>query len=690
MKNTQEACRDLAQEARVLLDQMTREEKIHLIVGRGSFDTHPVERLGVPSIRMTDGPLGVRVCAAGVEGIDVEEDRHTTAFPSGSAMAATWNRELIHEAAAAMGRETRATGSDILLGPGVNIVRSPLCGRTFEYFGEDPYLAGELGVAYVEGLQSQGVGCSVKHFACNNYEVERRRMSSEVDERALREIYLYAFEKIVKEADPWTLMPAYNRIRGVFATDQEYLMNDIARDEWGFRGIFVSDWTAVHSLVDSIRAGCDLEMPGLQANDRAYRRPALVQDQLLEWGLEDEDIDVLAVRMIELALKCREGRAMAGADWKVATPEAAETSYRTAVESMVLLKNEDNVLPLQPDTLKTVALIGPNIDTENMSGGGSSTVLPPYYISPLKGLREALPDDCEILAVEGYEAASGDRPEDDPRWSKALEAAQRADAVVFCGGYSDAYESEGMDRPDLQLPGAQNALLERLLDIQENTVVVLHTGSSVAMPWADRARAIVLAHYPGMCGGRALADILTGAVNPSGKLSATFYRSIEDCSAWPIPTPATREVWYGDGLFVGYRHAEARGVDPLFPFGHGLSYTTFAYRDLELPEAIPAGEPLQVRFTVTNTGEAAGMEAAQVYVGDCECSLPRPVKELKGFEKIELAPGESKTVSVTIDPRDFCFYDPVQMDWVLEPGLFEISVGASSADIRLTRHCRVG
>lgn len=828
---------DMAAKARALVAQMTPEEKVRLLIGQDAFTTVPIERLGIPSIVMTDGPLGVRYHSTNVMGADRGEQIFTTSFPSGSAMGASWNRELLEQCGVILAHETRGAGSHVLLGPGVNIVRSPLCGRTFEYFSEDPYLTAELGMAYVQGLQGEGVGCSVKHFACNSYEVDRHRMSSEVDERALREIYLYAFERIVKEADPWTIMTSYNRINGLFASENEYLMECIARGEWGFKGLFVSDWTGVRSVAESINAGNDLEMPGGPDGPVAYRKPSLVLDQVKCWKIEQETIDRLAARVVELALKVSR-KPDADACDAVASPEHVTFARKMAAESMVLLKNEDALLPMGRDGITTLAVIGPNADYESMHGGGSSTVSPPYWVNTLEGIRRAVGDQVRIEhekgcdnyvrghmnipqletswsrvpgeETEGYWAEYFDNPdcagepvfrevlptpwvagipydcknlpdgdvsmrirgrvkfpapaavrlqmatraratmklggevifnldnlqttvwmtqdnrdlyldpeqtydleiemmspawmgslnvmlgavpnvspEKDPRVDRAIDLAGQADAVVFCAGYPAGYESEGMDRPDIDLPGFQNDLIKRLAAVNPNIVVVLNAGGSTAMPWLDDVKAVLLAHYPGMEGGYAVADILFGEANPSGKLSATFYRRIEDCPAYPAPPTAAREVLFGESLYVGYRHTERRRIDVLFPFGYGLSYTTFAYGDLQVPHSVSAGETADVSFTIKNTGSMEGKEVAQIYVRDVESTLPRPVKELKGFSKERLEPGEERRVTVHLTPRDFSYYDPAQADWVLEPGVFEILVGSSSQDIRLKGSVRV-
>jgi beta-glucosidase len=674
----------IREKAASLVSQMTQREKISFLVGKDQFSTSPLERLSISAVRMTDGPLGVRVQPVSVEGIQRDEKYEVTAFPCGTAAASTWDPGLMAEWGRILAEETRATGCDVLLGPGMNIARNPLNGRTFEYFSEDPYLTAELAVAYVRGLQAAGVGASAKHYACNNFEVDRWRMNAVVEERALREIYLYAFERVVREAQPWTIMNSYNRVNGVYATDHAELMEEIARGEWGFEGLFVSDWCAVHSLRESIEAGCDLEMPGIESGEHPYRRPELVADQAANWVIPESAIDVCCRRSIELALRCEEGRAVFEHPVS-ASQEHILFARRMAEESIVLLKNDGPSLPLNPAVLGNVALIGPNAAYDAMRGGGSSKVFPPYWIDVADGLREALPAACEIIREAGCGNAIGEFgfSLEQADFDRALEAARKADAVIFCGGYPADFESEGMDRPHATLPDRQDELIAALAEATPNLVVVLNAGGSVEMPWIEEVGAVALAHYPGMEGGRAVASVLTGGVNPGGKLTATYFRRIEDCPAWPPPTPETRDVVYGEGVFVGYRYTEEKDLPVLFPFGHGLSYTEFTYSDLELPEAVPAGEDVEVSLTVVNGGERDGSDVVQIYLRDVESKFRRPKKELKAFQKIRLAAGESSRVTCRIRSQDLCFFDPDRGKWAAEAGEYLVFAGSSSRDIRL-------
>jgi beta-glucosidase len=801
-----------------LLVKLTLKEKVSLLSGKDRWSTTSIERLGIPSVITTDGPHGVRT-------EPMWEGRiHSpaTSFPTGVSMASTWNTELIERVGVALAEETRALACDILLGPCVNIVRTPLAGRNFETYSEDPYLTARIGVAYVRGVQSRNVGTSLKHYACNNQEFERMRGSSVVDERALREIYLPAFEAVVKEAQPWTVMCAYNRINGVYASQHHYLLTEILRDEWGFEGVVISDWGANHTIVESVQGGLDIEMPG-----PAKYYGDFIVDAVNHWQIDEAVIDDSVRRVLRMIL--RSGRMddpaalPAGA---VNTPEHQALACELAEESIVLLKNAGAVLPLKD--VKRVAVIGPNAAEARIGGGGSSYLEPPYRVSPLEGLRLRLGDEVEIgyergcdnfvdppvlepeylipsdgngpglsgeyfdgtdlsgavgakridrtvvfwrlrppteidadvfsvrwtgtlitpdtgrhvfkvsgagicrvyldgeLLVElsygqpwgparevgeasAYVELVGGRayaivieyvklaevfpviyarfayvpePEKDDRLARAVALAKRSDVAIVCAGMPTGYDSEGHDRPDMALPGPQAELIRAVAAANEHTVVVLNCGAPVEMPWIDVVPALVLAYYPGQEGGNALARVLTGDVSPSGKLSVTFPRRYEDNPTY-VNYPGGREVRYGEGIFVGYRYYDQKGIEPLFPFGSGLSYTTFEYSDLRVPGTVQPGELVEVSVTVTNTGNRAGKEVVQLYIGDKESSLARPPKELKGFAKISLDPGESKTIEFVLDQRALSFYDPTQRRWVAEPGEFEVLVGSSSRDIRL-------
>jgi beta-glucosidase len=680
-----------------LLSRLTLREKVALLSGTDSWHTATIERLGIPPLTMTDGPHGVRAPhpeAGRIAG-------PATAFPTGISMASSWNPDLIEQVGAALGEETRAMGCDVLLGPCVNIMRTPLAGRNFESYSEDPYLAGRIGVAWVKGVQSRQIGTSLKHFACNNQETERFRGSSVVDERTLREIYLPAFERVVKEARPWTVMCAYNRVNGVYASQNHHLLNEILKEEWGFDGVVVSDWAANHTTVESVSGGLDLEMPG----------PAKYYGQLLVeavdyWQIDAAVIDKAVRRMLRLLIRC--GKLDDPATLppgSVNTPEHRRLARSVAEEAITLLKNEHGLLPLDANSIKSIAVIGPNAAEARLGGGGSSYVEPPYRVSPLEGLQTKLGDHVEIRYEQGcdnlvephvletgylvpargtghgLQAEYFNNPEEDNRISRAVELARASDVVIIFAGLPERYETEGHDRPDWELPGRQAELIRAVARANQKTAVVLNCGAPVAMPWIEDVPALVLAYYPGQEGGHAIADILTGEVNPSGKLTVTFPGRMEDNPTF-INYPGTREVRYGEGVFVGYRYYDMRDIEPLFPFGHGLSYTTFDYNEFQVPAQARMGEPVQVSVRVKNSGPVEGKEVVQLYVHDKKASLPRPPKELKGFAKVSLKPGESQTVTFTLDQRALSFYDPDREQWVAEAGEFEVLVGSSSRDIR--------
>ncbi|MGE5598772.1 MAG: glycoside hydrolase family 3 C-terminal domain-containing protein [Bacteroidota bacterium] len=796
-----------------ILCSLTLKEKISLLSGRDDWRTAEIPRAGVNSLVMTDGPHGVRAprYPGRIAG-------PATSFPTGVAMASSWDPDLIARVGAALGEETRAMGCDVLLGPCVNIIRVPVAGRNFESYSEDPYLAGRIGAAYVKGLQSRGVGACVKHYACNNQEHERNRGSSEVDERTLREIYLAQFETIVKEARPWMVMCSYNRINGTYASQHRRLLTEILKGEWGFDGAVVSDWGANHTVFESVWGGLDLEMPG----PARYYGPLLV-DAVRNWQISEEAVDEAARRVLRLLARAGKlSETAAPPAGAVNTPAHQHLARELAEESMVLLKNDGAALPLLPDTLGTLAVIGPNAVSLTISGGGSARLEPPYTVSPLAGLKAALGDrvrieyeqGCtnhveppvlgpELLGgkagitgryyrntecrgepdvvreesrfdfwwwgggpAEGFEggfsacwsgrmtaentgphtfalsstgrcrfyldgqlrleipaqtAADQTRdlretvqvdltagrvyevkveyvkgaaedfthvrlgvahtPADGVLLARAAALARRADAAVVFVGMPEGFETEGADRPHLSLPGGPDELGRAVAAANKRTIVVLNSGAPVTLPWLEEVPAVLLAHYPGQEGGHAVASILTGAVNPSGRLTATYPRRLADNPSY-TNYPGGREVRYGEGIFVGYRYYEAKDVTPLFPFGHGLSYTDFAYGDLRAPSIVRRGEPVEISLMVKNIGRSAGKEVVQLYVADKEASLPRPVKELKGFVKVALAPGEEKAVRFILDERAFSFYHPYRGQWVAEPGEFEILAGSSSADIR--------
>lgn len=654
-----------------ILQRMTLEEKAALCTGESMWTTTPVERLGVPRLTMSDGPHGVRR-VPDVSAINAPS-LPATCFPTASCMAATWDVDLIHAVGQALGKEAAALGVDVLLGPGVNMKRTPLCGRNFEYYAEDPYLAGRMAVAFIEGVQSTGVGTSLKHFAANNQEYQRFSINAVVDERALREIYLPAFEMAVKEARPWTVMCAYNKLNGTYCSEHRELLTDILKNEWGFEGLVVSDWGAVHDRVKALRAGLDLEMPGPQP-----ARTRAVIEAVRAGALDEAALDEAARRILTVAFRAAEAP-KGGAFDKAAHHALAR---RVAGEGMVLLKNT-GVLPLRHP--RRIAVIGRAAKEPHFQGGGSSHINPTQVDIPFDELQklagQLLAGDARLTYCAGYPATPAF---DQALIDEAARAAQEADVALIFAALPDFKESEGYDRPDLDLTPQQVALIKAVSAAQPQTVVILNNGSAVTMSeWIDGVAAVLEAWMMGQAGGGAIADVLFGVVNPSGRLTETFPLKLADTPAHINFPGENGVVRYGEGLFIGYRYYDAREMPVLFPFGHGLSYTTFAWSNPRLSASeITDRDSLTVSVDVTNTGDLAGKEVVQVYVHDRHSSLRRPYKELKGFAKVALRPGETKTVSITLDFRAFAFYHPGYRQWIAEDGVFDILIGASAADIR--------
>lgn len=794
----------MSEHIEALIAQMTLEEKVSLLAGADMWHTVGIERLGVPAIKVTDGPIGARgACLVG--------GPTSACFPCGTALAATWNPDLVRRVGRALADEVRAKGAHILLAPTVNIHRSPLAGRNFECYSEDPYLTARMAVAYIQGLQSGGVGACIKHFVCNDSEYERMSMSSQVGERPLREIYLRPFEIAVREARPWAVMSSYNRVNGVYASENDYLLIDILKGEWGFDGLVMSDWFGTYSPRVAI-GGLDLEMPGPARWMGAHALQAAQSGALSPERLDDKVRRLL--RTIERAgAFARPGLSPECADDRA---EHRRVAREAAAEAIVLLKNEGALLPLDLSRARSIAVIGPNAGPDAYRGGGSTRVNPHYVVSPLAALQERaghrvryapgcaiyrmpplldprwlagkltlqyfaggdlageplysegrdsldliwLPGALPQLEAEPFSVrASGTFavPEGgtyvlglwsvgpsrlfvdgvkrielgegnffDPSraqtatielaagqphqvtveyvgfpgmpWqqvrvgcvrqlpadaiAQAAQLAAACDVAVVFVGLTEEWESEGFDRPDMELPGAQAELIEQVAAANPRTVVVISAGSPVRMPWLGKVPAVLQAWYLGQETGNAIADVLLGDVNPSGRLPTTFPVRLQDNPAYLNYPGENGEVLYGEGLFVGYRYYDRKGIEPLFPFGHGLSYTTFEYRNL----ALSKGDDGQVRVAVdvANTGARAGQETVQVYVRDVQSRLMRPEKELKGFAKVSLAAGEVKTVVVSLDRDALAYYDPAAKGWVVEPGEFEVLVGHSSRDIRLT------
>ena len=812
----------LHKKAEDILQQMTTNEKISLLSGKGVYNTQNIDRLGLSQLELWDGPNGVRS----------NSNEQATAFPVGISMGATWNVELINELGIALGKESRAFGVEVLLGPTMNIIRTPLNGRTFETFSEDPYFNGEMASAYINGLQSEHVGSSVKHYIANNQEIRRMDVSANISERALREIYLPAYEKVISKSQPYTFMAAYNKINGVHATEQKYIMNDILRKEFGFEGVLLSDWGGVKSSVPSLKASLDLEMPG---PGKYYEKPLR---KALKKGLVKEiEIDNAALRMIKLILKTSMGKSYNKSDVMVENKRIAK---KVAEESIVLLKNENSILPLNSNSIQTLAVIGPNANRSVIQGGGSARVTPAYSITPLQGIIEnAAMNNIEVQYEKGVEnhpsvplmekislrttkdskekglkaeyyrsynfsdtpyktetdeelrifgildqdifgsvlwtgefiaekdgqyrfssnpglgkariyidgkkisldekgppvfggvlpsakigsifLKTGSYPMrieysakpnfllsfilkivmpamsdminkfrfleigcrlPEPDISSAVTLARNTDAVIIVVGSADNYETEGEDRPSMKLTGKQDKLIESILNVNDNTVVVMNTGSPIEMPWVSSCPAILQVWLPGQEGGNAISNILFGNVNPSGKLPVTFPIALEDNPSYKY-YPGNDEVEYSEGIYVGYRYYDTKNVAPLFPFGHGLSYTKFEYSNFNCPIEVSSLKNVELKFIIKNVGKTQGQEVVQCYVRDVESRLERPIKELKAFYKLNLLPGESKTVNLSLDKTSFSFFDDQINKWIVEPGKFEIMIGSSSKDIRL-------
>jgi len=684
---------DLDLEERVddLLERLTLDEKIKLLSGRKIFQVPPIKRLGVPAFKMTDGPKGV--------GTGVILGKRRSYFPIPLCRTATWNPKLSEKFGIAVAEEVRDAGRHIILAPGINIIRTPLCGRNFEYQTEDPYLNKVSAVAMVKGVQSQRISACVKHYAANNQELNRFKISSEVSERALQEIYLPAYEATVKEADAWSFMACYNRVNGTHGCEDEKLVRNTLMNEWGFRGFMMSDWFATRftKTLECMKAGLSMEMPGNvkaffnknQAfcyNDKNIKK--LLEDGSLTEDLLDDNLKRFLRVMFLVGLFDAPDSLPQG---KPTCPEHHAIAREIAEEGIVLLKNDNDILPLDINSIKKLAVIGPNSDKKHSFGGGSSIVKAKYEITPFKGLKSKCKGKVKIVSKS-----------------------EKADAVILVVGlkHKRFYDSENFDRLILELPSEQIDLINETTKKNPNTIVVLINGSPVAMDgWLENVPAVLEAWFPGMEGGNVIADVIFGDVNPSGKLPVTFPKKLTDSPAhdsyktypgiktWDKIKEGDMEikndqirikygrgdkVYYDEGVFVGYRHFDTKGIDPLFPFGHGLSYTTFKYDNLKISKQTVSGdEKFNVSVDITNSGKRAGAEVAQIYVQDVESSVERPLKELKGFKKAKLDPGAKETIVFELGKKDLSFYDEKSSSWIAEKGQFIIIVGSSSRDIRL-------
>ncbi len=719
-----------------VLSRLTLEEKVGMIHGDGFFRTKAVERLGIPSLVTSDGPMGVRMEFYNDKWIPLgKSDDYVTYIPSNSALAATWNPQLAYESGKVLGEEARGRGKDVILAPGINIKRDPLCGRNFEYMSEDPYLIETMVVPFIRGVQECDVAACVKHFAVNNQETDRLEVDTLVDERTLREIYLPAFRAAVQEGGAYSLMNAYNRFRGVFCSENRELLDDILRKEWGYDGVVISDWGSVHDTKGAAECSMDLEMSVTANFDEYYLADPLIK-AVRAGEVEEVCVDEKVRNILRMMyrIKMLGGESVNRKAGCYDTPQHQQKMLETAGEAIVLLKNEENILPLTQERISLVpvkdaegrtvsarrhriAVIGHNGDHCHAGGGGSAEIKALYEVTPLLGLKKAIGGNVEIVYSQGY-YVPGKKDVNEVNWQEAslerqimgqensdseesrklreeiackrrefLEeacaVARNADTVIFVGGLNHDYDTEGRDRADMKLPYGQDELIEALCDINSDTIVVMVAGSPVEMPWRDRVKALVWSYYSGMESGSALADILLGRVNPSAKLPETFPASYADtvtCKNGEFGKEGCVE--YKEGIFVGYRYYEKEGIRPAFAFGHGLSYTDFTLENLQVKAE--NAEEVIISLEVTNIGKCAGAEVVQCYVTDCECSVERPLKELKAYKKVFLQPGGRAAVQMTLPRRAFAFYDVAKRDFVTEPGEFVLHVGNSSDHCNLS------
>ncbi|SCH16118.1 Thermostable beta-glucosidase B [uncultured Blautia sp.] len=650
-----------------IVSEMTLEEKAGMCSGLDFWHLKEVEHLGIPKVMVSDGPHGLRKQDEKGDHLGINDSIKAVCFPPAVLSACSFDRGLMEEMGKAIGREAQANDVSVVLGPAVNIKRSPLCGRNFEYYSEDPYLAGEIAAAFVKGVQSQHVGTSIKHFAANNQEYRRMSSSSEVDERTLREIYFPAFETAVKKAQPYTFMCSYNQINGTFASENKWLLTDVLRGEWGFKGYVMSDWGAVNDRVKGLEAGLELEMPASGGDN-----DSMIVKAVKDGALEEKILDQAVERILRIIFEYADHRK----PQEFTMEKDHEEAQHIAEESMVLLKNENHILPLK--TSEKAAFIGGFARNPRFQGGGSSHI----NCFKITNVLDSVPCDAQVVYAEGFPA---DRDFYDKALAdEAVKAAAEADKAVIFAGLPESFESEGYDRSHMRLPECQNRLITEILKVQPNTVIVLHNGSPVEMPWLGEIKGLLETYLGGQAGGAAAANILYGKINPSGKLAETMPLKLSDNPSY-LNFGGGEKVEYREGIFVGYRYYDTKEMDVAFPFGYGLSYTTFAYSNLKLSMENPTEkDTVMVSADITNTGKSAGKEVVQLYIRDLTGSAIRPEKELKGFEKVFLEPGETKTVTMELNKRSFAWYNTKLHDWFAASGDYEILVGASSRDIRLT------
>lgn len=673
--NAQISANDVALQNKIekLIEQLTIEEKVALCSGRDDWSTMPIERLDIPWIWLSDGPHGIRRAPA-TNKPGYGDQLPATCFPTASALAASWDIDLVYKVGQTLGEECQALDVNVLLGPGVNIKRSVLGGRNFEYFSEDPILSGEMGAAFINGIQSQGVGTSLKHFAANNVETMRMYNNSNVDTRTLNEIYLKPFEIAVKKAQPWTVMASYNRVQGEYGTQNSYLLTEKLKNEWGFKGIVISDWFAIVDRVKAMKAGMHIEMPKVSAVNNA-----IVVDAIKNGILDIAVVDGLVKEILTIVFKAK-SLEKEGIQLNIEKDHAF--ARKVAAEVATLLKNDNEVLPITKEKYKKVAIIGEFAVNPRYQGNGSSQVKPTQLDKALDIIKNEYGKDIKITYAQGYNLADDN---DISLIEEAKKIAANADVALVFSGLPLQYESEGIDRTHINMPASHNKLINEISTVQKNTVVVLTNGSAVTMPWLKNVSGVLETWLGGQAGAGGITDVLFGKVNPSGKLAETFPMRLEDTPAFFNFPGEQGDVLYGERFFVGYRYYDERKIEPLFPFGYGLSYTNFEYSNLKVSSKNTTDtEGLIVSLTVKNIGKVKGKEVVQLYVSDQESTLQRPEKELKKFVKIELNPGEEKTVSFKLESNDFSYFDSKRNRWIAESGDYVISVGASSRDIRVS------
>lgn len=670
-----------------LVNELTLEEKASLCSGADFWHTKAIDRLNIPAAMVSDGPHGIRKQESLADHMGVAESIKAIGFPTASAMACSFDRDLLHKVGDALGEECVAEDLAVLLGPGINMKRSPICGRNFEYYSEDPVVAGELGAAFVNGVQEHGVGTSLKHFAANNQEWRRMSISAEIDERTLREIYLAAFETVVKKAQPWTIMCSYNRINGVYSCENDWLLNKVLRDEWGFEGLVMTDWGAMDERVPSLKAGLDLEMP-----DCHGETDKLIVKAVQSGELEESVLDTAVERILTMVDKYLTARKdIDPASMVHPLPSSAERGYdvaahhalarTTAEQSAVLLKNED-ILPLQKD--KKIAFIGEFAKVPRIQGGGSSHINNTSIESALDAAGDS------VSYAQGFHI--DEETTDETLLQEAITLAKESDVAVIFAGLPDSFESEGFDRTHLNMPANQNELIARISEVQPNVVVVLHSGSPIAMPWLDKVAGVLQMYLAGQASGGAAVNLLFGDATPCGKLAETFPLHLEDNPSY-LNFPGNREkVCYQEGVFIGYRYYDKKKMDVLFPFGYGLSYTDFTYSNMKVTvngknaadvDVIKETDEIVVSADITNTGNCDGAEIVQLYIKNPVVYEIRPEKELRDFAKVFLKAGETKTVTFMLNARAFSYYETRIHDWYAESGDYEILLASSSRDIRL-------